>query len=106
MNFDDDDPIMLNPVHLIPRVLLVVLDNQAFHAGHLLTWILKCKKKPIHPYTRKPLKMSITNECVSRIVEYLYTDSKNFRNLKKGFYSRRNNINSISKQWQKSPLNK
>jgi len=99
-NFDDDEFIMLNPVKLIPRNLLIVLENQAFHCGYLLKWILK-SQKPIHPLTREPLKENIKVECVSKIIEYLYTDSKNFRNLKRGYYKRRNNIHSVTKQWQK-----
>lgn len=99
-NFDDDDFIMLNPVKLIPRSLLIVLDNQAFHCGYLLKWILK-SNKPLHPLTREPLEEGIRTECVSKIVEYLYSDNKNFRNLKKGFYKRRNQIHKVTKQWQK-----
>ena len=99
-NFDDDEFIMLNPVKLIPRSLLIVLDNQAFHCGYLLEWILKSKNH-LHPLTREPLQEGIKTECVSRIIEYLYTDNKNFRNLKRGYYKRRNSIHSVTKRWQK-----
>lgn len=99
-NFDDDEFIMLNPVKFIPRSLLIVLENQAFHCGYLLKWILK-SRKPLHPLTREPLEESIKIECVSRILEYLSTDNKSFRNLKRGYYKRRNNIHSVTKTWQK-----
>jgi len=102
-NYDDDEFIMLNPVKLIPRVLLLVLDNQAFHVGHLLKWILR-SKNPIHPLSREPLDMKIQIECVYRVSYYLYND--NIIRSSNNFYSLRNKHIKLLKKWQKSQLNR
>lgn len=67
-NFDDDDIFTLTPVSIIPRSLLVVVDNHGFNACNLLTWICKSGK---HPITREPVDANVILQCVKNIQLFL-----------------------------------
>ena len=88
-NFDDDDIFTLTPVSIIPRSLLIVVDNHGFNACNLLTWICKSGK---HPITREPIGDNVVSECVNHIqfflsVECIKKSSKgSFCQKRKAYY--------------------
>lgn len=86
-NHDDDEIFMLNPVSMIPKRLLVVVNGWAFHALHLLTWLLKSGK---HPMTRETIDPAVKDECVDKIEFFMRHDIKESSfGRKSGHYRRR-----------------
>lgn len=74
---------MLDPVCLIPRGLLVVINNNAFDARYLLPWL---EKSCVDPLTRKTLSPDTRAACVRLVHKYLTREE---RTSQKGFYKRR-----------------
>lgn len=86
-NNDDDDIFTLNPVYMIPRNLLIIIDDQAFNACSFFKWGLKTGK---HPLTRKDLSVAMITSCVHSIKNFLIVDCrKDSIGKRTGFYKRK-----------------
>lgn len=86
-NNHDDDIFTLNPVYMIPRHLLIVVDDQAFNSCSFLTWGIKTGK---HPLTRRDLSIAMMKYCVCNIRTFLTIDCrKDSIGKKSSFYKKR-----------------
>jgi len=84
-NYKDDDCIMLDPIKMIPRDVLIVMNDIGFDCRHLLSWI---KKSNSHPLTRGPILDSDKKSCFDRVINFLENEIKRNSN-RKGFFSRK-----------------
>jgi len=80
-NHEDDDLFTLIPVVNIPRDLLVIYDNHAFHAYYLLKWLIKTSK---HPLSREIVGPHVKKECVEKITFFL---NNQYYGKRKGYHS-------------------
>ena len=86
-NYADTDCITLEPVSLIPRLLLVVLDGQAFDARGLVKWLVHSKT---HPLTRRPIDPYTFVSCMQKLHYFILQDEQLLlSNKEKGFCRRR-----------------
>ncbi len=85
-NHDDDEIFMLNPVRMIPKSLLVVVNGWAFHALHLFTWLQKSNK---HPMTRVTVDPAVKKECVEKIEFFMKQELKDSSFGRKSGHCRR-----------------
>ena len=89
INYNDDDIFTFEPVCLIPRGLMIIVEGHGFNSLNLLSWILRSSKRfQVHPITRNKLEECVEILCVYNIASFLRNDSKNFTS-KKGYYRRR-----------------
>ena len=87
INYDDDDIFTFEPVCLIPRGLMIIVEGHGFNSLNLLSWILRSSKGfQVHPITRNKLEECVEVLCVYNITCFLRNDSKKFT---KGYYKRR-----------------
>ena len=89
INCDDDDIFTFDPVCLIPRGLMIIVEGHGFNSLNLLSWIFSSTKRfQVHPITRNKLEEYVEVMCVYNIACFLRNDSRNFTS-KKGYYRRR-----------------
>lgn len=96
-NYADDECIMLEPVHMIPRGVLMVIDRVAFDCRHLLSWM---EKSNSHPLSRTPLQPSLKEACVEKVVVFLKKESSRISNSR-GFFSRKRVLERILDRHEK-----
>ncbi|AAR26837.1 FirrV-1-A13 [Feldmannia irregularis virus a] len=81
-NHADPECITLEPVSLIPRPLLVILDGHAFDARGLVKWLMNSKT---HPLTRQPISSGVFVSCMRKLHVFILQNEKRDR----GFSHRR-----------------
>ena len=98
-NSDDDDIFTFEPVYLIPRSLLQVVEGHAFNSLDLLIWIMKKTERfQFHPITRNEL----TEEHeITSVLNIAVFSAENDKKFKKGFYKRKKKSNKVLTQYAK-----
>lgn len=84
-NYKEDECILFEPVRLIPRDVLVVVDEVGFDCRSFLTWMTKSST---HPLTRERVPDSFKIRCISSAVVFLERENRRNSN-RKGFFSRK-----------------
>lgn len=85
-NYDDLDYITLEPVSMIPKGLVYVMDDVMFNAASLLVWISKTKK---HPLTRASIPPSTICRCYDIVSKFIHSDNVTSI-IRKGKYKKMN----------------
>ena len=95
INCNDDDIFTFEPVCLIPRGLMVVVEGHGFNSLSLLSWILRSSKGfQVHPITRNKIEEDIEVICVYNIACFAKNDSVQFKN-KKGYWKRKKGATKV-----------
>jgi len=102
-NYNDYDIFTFEPVYLIPKELLIVIEGHGFNSLSLLKWIMR-KESQVHPITRNILSEECEVTAICKIAIFLRRDSENFR-CKKGYFKRRGQPNKVLTSYAKNKLN-